>query len=262
MKKISRAIREIQMIDTMANADQWVNRLHPLVKLWVTVIYIGVTVSFPKYNLGGLLAMAVYPVIIFIAGGLRFFDGVRRVAVVLPFVCIIGIFNPFFDRKTAFEIGGLAVSCGVISMVNLMIKGVLTVFAAYLLVVSTTIEKICGALRQMRLPQIFVTQILLSYRYVFVLLSEAERITEAYSLRAPGQGGIHFKAWGPLAGQLLLRSMDRAEAVYESMCIRGYHGEFYYGGSVRMRGRDVCYLIIWTSVFIIIRLLPVFQMVI
>lgn len=258
MKKINRAIHEILLIDTMAHDDQWVNRLHPLIKLWVTFIYIGITVSFPKYNLGGLLVMAVYPVIIFIAGDLSFFDGLRRLTVVLPFVCIIGIFNPFFDKETAYEIGGLAVSWGVISMLNLMIKGVLTVFAVYLLVVSTTIDKICGALRQMHLPQIFVTQILLIYRYVFVLLSEAERITDAYSLRAPGQGGIHFKAWGPLAGQLLLRSLDRADAVYESMCIRGYHGEFYYGGSAKMRGRDVCYLIIWTAVFVIIRFLPVF----
>ena len=29
-------------------------------------------------------------------------------------------------------------------------------------------------------------------------------------------------------GQLLLRSMDRAVALYESMELRGFHGEFYY----------------------------------
>ena len=33
-------------------------------------------------------------------------------------------------------------------------------------------------------------------------------------------------------GQLLLRSMDRAVALYESMELRGFHGEFYYAEKV------------------------------
>ena len=53
-------------------------------------------------------------------------------------------------------------------------------------------------------------------------------MTEAYSLRAPGQKGIHVSAWGSFLGQLLLRSMDRAEALYHSMLLRGFRGEYYY----------------------------------
>ena len=56
---------------------------------------------------------------------------------------------------------------------------------------------------------------------------------QAYSLRAPGQKGIHISAWGSFLGQLL-RSMDRAQALYESMELRGFSGEF--PGAVRGRG--------------------------
>ena len=56
---------------------------------------------------------------------------------------------------------------------------------------------------------------------------------QAYSLRAPGQKGIHISAWGSFLGQLLLRSMDRAQALYESMELRGFSGEF--PGAVRGR---------------------------
>ena len=66
----------------------------------------------------------------------------------------------------------------------------------------------------------------MTYRYVTVLLEEVNRITQAYSLRAPNQKGIHYKVWGTLTGQVLLRSMDRANAVYESMLLRGYDGSF------------------------------------
>ena len=70
------------------------------------------------------------------------------------------------------------------------------------------------------------TTILLIYRYIVLLLQEGIRIATAYALRAPGQKGIQFRAWGSLLGQLLLRSLDRAQLVYESMQLRGFAGAF------------------------------------
>ena len=64
-------------------------------------------------------------------------------------------------------------------------------------------------------PRVLVTTILLTYRYIVLLLQEGNRISTAYALRAPGEKGIHFRAWGSLLGQLLLRSVDRAQLVYE-----------------------------------------------
>lgn len=261
MSKINRAIYEIQSLDALANEKRWVNALHPLVKLCITILYIGITVSFPKYNLSGLLVMAVYPVILFITGEISFWEGLRRLRIVLPLACIVGVFNPLFDREIVMQLGNLAVSGGVLSMFTLMIKGILTVFASYLLIATTTIEKICYALRMLHLPKVFVTQILLIYRYISVLLGEAKRITQAYSLRAPGQKGIHFKVWGSLVGQLLLRSMDRAESLYESMCLRGYRGEFYYSSKIKMQWTDFCYLGVWAIVLLTLRFFPVLEII-
>lgn len=261
MSKISRAFHEIQSLAGMAEEDKWVNRLHPLAKLAVTLAYIGTVVSFDKYNLNGLPAMAVYPVILFIMGEISVREGLYRMRIILPLVCMVGIFNPFFDREVITAAGGIVITGGMLSMLTLILKGVLTVFASYLLIATTTMEKICHALRLLHLPKIFVTQILLIYRYISVLLSEAERITQAYSLRAPGQRGIHIRVWGSLLGQLLLRSMDRAEALYESMCLRGYQGEFYFGRRMRFRGTDLLYLLLWTAVFCVLRFLPVLDLI-
>ena len=107
-----------------------------------------------------------------------------------------------------------------------------------------------------------ITQFLLTYRYVTVLLEEVNRITQAYSLRAPNQKGIHYKVWGTLTGQVLLRSMDRANAVYESMLLRGYDGSFsYMGKDIGITVPDVIYMIFWLAVFIIFRRYPVFLIV-
>jgi cobalt/nickel transport system permease protein len=261
MNTISNAIYEIHHMDNIASKDQWVNNLHPLVKFVLTVVYIAVVVSFSKYDLVGLLGMVVYPLAGFILADLSFKDSFKRLRIVLPVVCLLGIWNPFFDRVVV-EYMGFTVSRGVISMLTLIFKGIFTVLAAYLLIATTTIEKICYALHLLHLPDILVTQFLLTYRYITVLLEEVNRITQAYALRAPNQKGIHFKVWGSLTGQVLLRSMDRANAVYESMLLRGYSGDFtYMGQKIHAHVQDVIYLIIWLAIFALFRWTPVFLVV-
>ena len=257
MSKIRNAIYEIHHMDALAERDQWVNMLHPLVKFALTVAYISIVVSFNKYDIIGLAGMAVYPIALFILADLSFKDSLKRLRIVLPLVCFIGIFNPFFD-KVPVEIFGIRMTAGVLSMLTLMMKGIFTVLASYLLIATTTIEKLCYAFRLIHIPKIMVTQVMLTYRYVTVLLEEVNRITQAYSLRAPKQKGVHYKVWGSLTGQLLLRSMDRAGIVYESMVLRGYNGTFdYVGEKITWKWQDIFYLVFWLSLFILFRNVPV-----
>ena len=50
MSKISNAIHEIYDLNILASRDQWVNGIHPLVKLVITIGYILAVVSFQKYD--------------------------------------------------------------------------------------------------------------------------------------------------------------------------------------------------------------------
>lgn len=257
MSKISSAIYEIHHMDTIAARDQWVNRIHPLVKFVLTIVYIATVVSFQKYDIIGLAGMAVYLIAGFILAELSFKECLRRLRVVLPLVCVVGLANPFFDRIPV-DLGIIHINAGVISMITLMMKGVFCVLASYLLIATTSIEKICYALRLLHVPKILVTQILLTYRYITVLLGEVNRITQAYAMRAPNQKGVHFKVWGSLTGQLLLRSIDRANDVFESMTLRGYQGEFrYMGEKNHVRWQDIVYLVIWLAVFFLIKRIPI-----
>ncbi len=257
MSKQDNAIYEIHRLDALAAKDQWMNTIHPLVKLMITVIYIVVVVSFSQYDIIGLLPMAVYPVAGFLLAELSFRESIQRLRFVLPLVCVIGVFNPFFDRVPV-DLGFITINAGVISMLTLMMKGVFTVLASYLLIATTSIEKICYALNLLHLPSELITLVLLIYRYIMVLIEEVNRLTQAYMLRAPGQTGIHIKAWGSLAGQLLLRSINRANAVYESMELRGYRSSFrYMRRQATAKLSDYVYLIVWMAIFALFRAVPV-----
>ena len=78
-------------------------------------------------------------------------------------------------------------------------------------------------------------------------------MTDAYRLRAPGQKGIHISAWGSFLGQLLLRSMDRAEELYSSMRLRGFQGEFYYADVPKCRPSGVIFTVLCGAAFLFAR---------
>lgn len=255
--KLSHAQSELREMDALGSGNSPVHRLHPLCKLAVTVAYIFTVVSFPKYNFSGLMAMVLYPVLLFQAAGIPVGLCFYRLRMVLPLVCAVGLVNPFLDTAPVMTLGKFTVTGGLLSMVTLMMKGVFSLMASFLLIATTSIDALCAALRTLRLPSMILTLLLLTYRYISVMLAEVSVMTQAYRLRAPGQKGLHISAWGSFLGQLLLRTMDRAQELYGSMELRGFHGEFYYADVPKCRLSSVIYMLAWVFLFLVARIVDV-----
>lgn len=254
MGKLDRTVTEFRLMEEEARGEGRLQALHPLSKLLVTVVYLVVLLSFPKYNLAGVLLMGFYPVLAFTMGNVPLRPMWRRMRVILIPVLLVGIANPFFDR-TPVSAATPFITRGMVSMVTLLLKGLFAVAAAYLLMITTAMDDLCRTLRKLRVPAVLVTVIMLIYRYFSVFLEEVGRIRDAYSLRAPGQKGIHFRFWGPMVGMLLLRSMDRAETVYQGMTLRGFQGDFLFGRDRSFSRSDFVYLCICLLAVLIIRFL-------
>lgn len=257
MNKATQARSELLAMDTLAAGDSPLHRVHPLSKLLTTILYIAVTVSFPKYNLSGLAVMVLFPVFLFQVSGIPIRTCFYKVRYVLPLVLAVGIFNPLLDKAPMLRIGNLLVSGGTISMLTLMLKGVFSLMASFLLIATTKIDQLCGSLRKVHVPELIVTLFLLTYRYIGVMVEQVAIMSEAYALRAPGQKGIHISAWGSFLGQLLLRSMDQATELYQSMVQRGFDGSFRYAASSRFTGADWSYLLIGTALLLLVRCIDI-----
>lgn len=253
MNQMTQAMMEFRQMDELSAMDSIVHRQHPLTKLLVTAAYIFTTASFPKYDLTGLIPMALYPAILFSLSGISVRTCFYKLRFILPLVCAVGIWNPLLDRTAVLTAGTWNITGGMVSLVTMMLKGVFALMASFLMIATTNIEKICYALRMLHVPELLVTQILITYRYVSLLLYEAGTMVNAYSLRAPGQKGLHFSVWGSFVGQLLLRSMDRAQELYQSMQMRGFQGAFYYADVEPFRRKDAAWLIFWILLFLLLR---------
>lgn len=242
MSKIVDSIYNIRLLDDLARKDTSIHRLHPVTKLLTTIVYLFVVVSFNRYEISGLLPFVFYPMILILLAELPAMQIFKRLLMVEPLIIGIGILNPIFDPR------------GWLTFASIMIKSGLTVTACLVLVSTTGIGKIAQALRVLRVPSIFVLQLLLTFRYISVLIEELARMVRAYTLRAPQQKGVRLKDSGSFVGQLLLRTFDRAQCIYNSMRLRGFNGEYHSYGKSGITWRDVLFLIAWSLFFIIARM--------
>lgn len=261
MNKLQQAARDIHISDNAERGRAAKAGLHPISRILVTFLYILTVVSFPGYDLIGLAGMVLYLLAHIIWHEIRVGTMFKRIWPVLLLTGVAGIASPVMDREVCVALGGVTVTYGMLSMVTLMIKGVFCAAASYILAVTAGIGQICHALRLLHIPEEIVTVIMLMHRYLMVLIKEVERMTQAYRLRAPNQKGLRFKTWGSFVGLLLLRSMNRAEEVYESMQLRGFQGKMQGSSLHSKKAAGIVYVLLWTMCFVILRIFPVFRIV-
>jgi len=219
---IGNAAGEMYSFERLSEGSSLIHSRHSLVKLISTLVLIISVVSFGRYEVGRLVPYVFYPVIIAALSGTPWKPLGKRAALALPFVLFAGISNIIFDRGAAVTLGAVTLSYGMLSCLSLLFRAFLCVAAVMLLVATTPLRELVGQLRRLHTPDIFVTIFEMTYRYIGTLLDEASTMYTAYMLRSPDRKGLEMKHMGSFTGQLLIRSFDRAERVYNAMKCRGY----------------------------------------
>jgi cobalt/nickel transport system permease protein len=252
--KIERAFYDIGHLDTLAAGATPLHRLDPRAKVLTTVMFIITVVSFDKYEIAGLLPFFLYPAILIGLGNLPLGFLLKKVLLVSPFVIFIGIFNPWLDRTTMYQFSTFAISGGWVSFAALLLRFVLTVGAALLLIATTGFTAICMALDQLGAPRIFTVQLLLLHRYLFILIGEAIRMLRAHALRSFGRRGrITFGVFQQLLGNLLLRTLDRAQRIHLAMLSRAFTGEIRLARRFHFGYRETLFLLGCSGLFVTLR---------
>ena len=253
MSNMVQSLYDIRLVDEIGEKDTFIHGIHPLAKVVTTLVFLFVTISFNKYDIGNLLPLITFPIFCIILGELPIKPIFSRVLIVMPLILGLCIFNPFLDHKIIGTINGIHITGGVVSLFSVMIKCLLTVITATILIMTTGIVGIAHSLISLRVPKIFVMQLLLTYRYISVLIEEVLCVVRAYALRSPYENGINIKVWGSLTGQLLMRTFERAQRVYIAMCCRGFKGEFHNFTGRTLKGKDITFVISWCIFFAIIK---------
>ncbi len=242
-------------IDRYSGLDSHVHRLDVRAKAVAALFFVLIVVTTPPQHLlafvmyGGLLvwtaALARVP-IAFIA---------VRAAMVLPFSALVALGLPFLGGGETAVVLGVHLSIkGLWVLAGAAMKSTLGVAALVLLVSTTPFANLLAGLRSLGAPALLVDLLSLTYRYLFVLIGEAMRLRRAAAARGYRPQWLPQAAIvGRLAGNLFVRSYERAERIYGAMRLRGYSGRVPAGALSRFCAADGLALAAVISALAIVR---------
>ncbi len=230
----------VHFLDLYRPRPSLIHNLDPRVKFVLTLAFILAAAllppaAWPAYVL--LLALALSAEIL---SELGVGYVLKRAALALPFV--LAALPVLFTIKGAslatLPLGPWRLTitdAGLTRFISIAAKSWLSVQMAIVLTATTRFPELLLAMRALKIPRLIVAIIGLMWRYLFVLVDEAVRLMRAREARSghpdtPGArvgGSVIWRArvTGGMAGNLFLRSFDRADRIYTAMASRGYDGE-------------------------------------
>lgn len=226
------------------------HRADARVKLAVTVAYI-FAITLTPVGAWGTLAFLAGPVV---AGVLLAHLGMglvlKRSLLAAPFVLVVAplMFTKPGDEAFALPLAGWDASWeGIEAVATILLKSWLSVVAAVVLTASTPAPELVQALRGLRAPRLLTAVVFFTYRYLFTIGEEGQRLMrgrDSRSARITGYRGGGTIGWrarilGHMVGSLFLRSFERSERVYAAMQARGYDGELRFLARAAVQPREV-----------------------
>jgi len=210
-----------------------IHQLDPRMKLIAAFGTVLTATLVPTGQWWPLLALAVLLAAAVALSRLPLSALLARTALALPFVLLAAASVPFArqgDPLWTAHLGPLTLSLtreGLLALGAILARAWLSLWAAMLLVASTSLPALQHALRALHVPAILCSTIALMIRYLFVLVDEASRLMAARESRTAGSGltlAERTHVLGGMIGSLLVRSIARAERIHAAMLARGYDG--------------------------------------
>jgi len=215
--------------EPFAVGESWIHQLDPRLRVASATLF-SVVVALAQRPL--VIAVALISAMVLVAlarlpGGRL----MRRLGLAGMFLVFIGLILPFTQPgEPLFHIGPLTASReGVFLALSMMAKALAILSALTALLATMSIATLGHALHRLGIPAKLVYLLLITYRYLFVMEQEYQRLRRAARIRGfnPRTNLHTYRTYAYLIGMLLVRAAARAERVHQAMCCRGFRGRFY-----------------------------------
>ena len=228
-----------------ARLDGFLQGIDPRAKLGM---FLAVILSASLTSSVGVLVV-LYAVTLAAAAASRIpFDFfVKRVWLGIPFFAAIVVIPAIFfvpgPAIFAITLGPITIApttTGLSGAILFVARVGVSVSLAVLLVMTTPWADVLKSLRTLRVPQIFVLILSMTYRYIFLFLHTTNGIFLARKSRVvAATSGREQRRWitGTM-GALMSRSFKMSNDVYAAMLARGFTGEMRAYSAYRMTARD------------------------
>ncbi len=215
--------------ETFVAGTSFVHQIDPRIRVVTAVLY-SLVVAVATQFAALLFALGLSIILVGLAHiPLRML--LRRLIWVNGFILLLWVLVPLtFEGRAVLHMGPLAVTApGVILCARITLKANAILLALVALVATMSIATLGHSLNQLRVSGKIVHLLLTTYRYIFVLEEEYQRLLRALKIRGfKPQTNLHaYRTYAYLLGMIFVRAAARAERVYQAMQCRGFKGRFY-----------------------------------
>jgi cobalt/nickel transport system permease protein len=242
---ITGSIERAVFTEEHARKDGWLQRLDPRAKLGMFLVTV-LAASFST-SLGVLAGLYALVLLAALASRVPFEFFVKRVWVGIPFfagvVIIPSVFFGPAPHLVDLPIGSvhLRVSLPALFGACVFVARVgVSVSLAVLLVLTTPWADLLKSLQAVRVPQVFILLLSMTYRYIFLFFRTANGMFEARKSRMVGRtaGGEQRRWITSSMMNLMSRSFKMSNDVYAAMLARGFTGQVRSYTQYRMTTPD------------------------
>jgi cobalt/nickel transport system permease protein len=212
--------------EPFADGNSVIHKIDPRYRVVAaTLLSIAIALASGLTALATALAMAG---LILAAARLNLRRVLGRLAVVAGFLLLLWLVLPITQRGSPLvAIGPVTLSReGVLLATQITLKSFSILALLIALVATMSVAALGNALNSLGVPGKLTQLLMVSYRYIFVIEQEYQRLVRAAKIRGfqPGTNLHTYRTYAYLAGMLFVRASMRAQRVYHAMLCRGFHG--------------------------------------
>ena len=175
---------------------------------------------------------------------------VRRVWLALPFftgvIALPALFLTPGPPLLQLPLSLTVTRTGMMTALFLLLRVSTSVSLSLLLVLTTPWNTVLSALSILRVPDVFVLMLGMTYRYIYLLLRITNDMFLSRKSRVVGRLSVadRQKMMASVAGTLLGKSLNLSSEVYVAMQSRGFHGRLVTLKPFGMHTRDWVWLVL------------------
>ena len=254
LRGIAERLEQSLVAEEISQRKGWLQSLDARVKL-LTILALIVAASLAR-SLGALAGLYLVVLILAWASVISIGFIIRRVwLAVLFFTGVVAVPALFLTPGISLihlPLGLVVTQSGAMAVLYLLLRVATSVSLALLLVLTTPWAALLRALTVLRVPDVAVLMLGMTYRYIFVLLSITNDMLLSRQSRVVGRLSTAQERTieAAIAGTLLARSLQVSGEVFLAMQSRCYRGHAHALRSGEITWRDYAWAAITALIFV------------
>ncbi len=155
----------------------------------------------------------------------------KQLALVNGFILLFWIVLPLtYPGGATYPLGPVTIhQAGIAFAAKITLKSNAILMALIAFIATMTLATLGHTLGRLKVPEKLVFLLMITYRYVFVIAQEYQKIIKSIKIRGfrPKTTLHTYKTFAYVVGMLLIRASERADRVYNAMRCRGFKGTYY-----------------------------------